>query len=76
MVAALQELRWGENGPRSWKIDGICYDLEVTSPKLIEQMAIEAATAKVWKKASSGANPGRTWEGSQDRSTGRCPGRC
>ncbi len=43
-----------ERGPYTWSIDGRIYDLRKDSPKLIEQLAIEHATAAVWKKAAKG----------------------
>eukprot|EP00972_Heterocapsa_arctica_P109586 16132739-Heterocapsa_arctica.AAC.1 len=52
-----------EKGLDKWIVDGVQVDLRVTSPKLFEQMAIEAATANVWRKASSGPTARRDLKG-------------
>ena len=52
VVATLHELGWAEDGPYTWTVDGRIYDLRKDSPKLIEQMAIQHATANVWEKAA------------------------
>ncbi len=48
VIAVLDELGWEERGPYTWDIDGHIYDLRKDSPKLIEQLAIQHATAAVW----------------------------
>eukprot|EP00972_Heterocapsa_arctica_P112647 16432936-Heterocapsa_arctica.AAC.1 len=53
VVATLAELGWVEDGPHIWTIDGRIYDLRVDSPKLIEQLAIQHATAAVWRRAAA-----------------------
>ena len=48
VIAVLAEQEWEERGPYTWIIDGHIYDLRKDSPKLIEQLAIQHATAAVW----------------------------
>ena len=72
VVATLDELGWAEDGPYTWTVDGRVYDLRKDSPKLIEQLAIQHATANVWEKA---AKNGETSKGLRVRWTGRSPGR-
>ena len=47
VIAVLAELGWEERGPFTWTIDGHVYDLRKDSPKLLEQLAIQHATAAV-----------------------------